>query len=521
MSEFYTYYDRSYGQIRVKGRKDGKPFVRHVPDFSPYLFVDTDKETDWKNVNGGNVAKVQFKSFKEATNYLKQFNGIDGFKIYGTKNYQHAYVVDQYRDIEYDGAKIKVFTLDIEVKADSFPKPEEAKYPIDCITIHDSIKNEYYCFSLYPFDTSDERLSGITVQHKQFSSEVDLLNGFVMMIAHMAPDIITGWNTEGFDIPYLCVRINKLLGESRLEMLSPFKDVKAKEVIDDFKNVRTSYDIVGIPNLDYLLLYKKHTFVTRESYRLDFIGEIEGVGRKTVYDADSLYELANTDTQTYQVYNIIDVNIVVELDRKLKLMDVTYALSYMAMSNYVDTLGTTAQWAKLVYTWLYKKNIVPNVYKEDGDFRDFVGGFVKDPKTGKYGWTVSFDYASLYPHLIMHQNLGPETFVARDVVMSVIKDMPEYAEYVKSGRFDMDVDAVSIQTCVDRKISEELLNMIKNLNLCMAPNGSFYQRNKKSFFNEIMGYAYSQRKVVKKEMLKYEQEEQDLLTEIKRRGLKV
>ena len=420
---------------------------------------------------------------------------------------------------EIRGCWVDVGTSSYMVKPE-FPKPAEAKFPIDLMTVYVNTEQTYYCFSLYDMDMSDERIKGLKVVHKKFGSEVELLAAFVEFWAANPPDNYTGWNTEGFDTPYLFYRIQKVLGETAVKRLSPFGLIDTDEITNEYGQTLAKVSIVGVPDLDYMRLYKKHTFITRESYRLDFIGEVEGVGRKVQHDEDSLFNLAERDPQTYQVYNIIDVDIVVNLDNKLKLLDVTYALSYLTMSNYVDTLGTTKQWQNAVYAHLLRKGQVPFVEQPKSAFRPFPGGFVKEPRPGKYKWVVSFDFASLYPHLIMHQNLGPETYVTWAEARAMLEQVGGFQSYVQHG-FIEDLGQVNIDSCVEQRVPKELLEAINALGLCMAPNGSLYRKHVKSFFSEMMNLCYAERKSVKKKMLELKQKMADVEAILKSRGVDV
>lgn len=505
---FYTFYKKRGKSILLREKQeDGKTKTLKINNFSPRLWIESDQKTDYKHIFGQYVEPLQFTDMNEANNHIKQYEGIEGYELYGTKNFPLDYVCQTYGKPEYDATKIRALTIDIEVKSpDEFPKPEEARHPIDCLNIHDNIKDTYYLFSLYDFDTSDKRLEGLKVLHRKFANEIELLQAFVHFWYQLDPDVYTGWNTKGFDTPYLHNRIEKLLGEDFVKKLSPFGLIYTKEKLDDHFNKQTEYEFVGVSDLDYIQLYKKHTFETRESYTLDYIGMIEGVGRKTEYEDDSLYDLSERDPQTYQVYNIQDSNIVVELDRKLKLLDVTYALSYMSLSNYVDTLGTTKQWENFVYSYLMlNKNTFPNVYKQNTNFREFPGAFVKEPRPGKYGWLASFDFASLYPHVVMQQNLGPETIIHTSQVIEALNSIPEYKEYA-NNQFLKDLSFVTMDNIINKNIPEKLLECLKELNLCLSPNGSMYRRDKQSFFNEMMNFVYKGRKKVKGEMKDKERE---------------
>lgn len=514
---FYTFYRRWGNTVLVREKQDDVDTKNVIVELEPTIWErDPSFESGYTDYYGTSLKPKSFSSAKDASQFLKSYKGVEGVSFCGTSDFALEEVCNRYGKIEYDKSKIRTLTLDIEVNADEFPNPEEAKYPVDLLTVHDNITDTYVCLSLYDFDSSDPMISHLNVVHKKFDSEHDLLVAFVQFWASMNADNFTGWNTEIFDIPYLYFRICKVLGETWAKKLSPFESVFVVETTVNFGNEVKKIDIVGMTDLDYISLYKKHRYLTRESYRLGFIAQAEGVGNKVAYSNHNLQDLARENPQLYQVYNIVDVELVVELDRKLKYLDITYALSYLTMSNYADTLGTTRLWTNAIYSYLYlDKKQIPPVFPNKELYREFPGGFVMEPKAGKYRWVVSFDFASLYPHLIMHQNLGPETWVSRsDFRQALMKSNDQDAiRYAKSSEFDCDIDAVSIDTCVNKEVSETLLHYAKTLNLCVTPNGSLYRRDFRSFLSEMMQFYYNQRKVVKKEMLALKQKKVDATTE--------
>ena len=231
-----------------------------------------------------------------------------------------------------------------------------------------------------------------------------MIQEFLVFWERNQPDIITGWNTEFFDIPYLCNRIKNICGEDEVNRLSPWKSVSSRDI---FKKGRTHqiYDIQGVANLDYLDLYKKFTYTSQESYRLDHIAYVELGERKDGNPHETFRDWYTKDYQSFIEYNITDVELVDKLEDKMGLIELLLTMAYDAKVNYVDVLGSVKYWDILIYNYLRGKNIVIPQKKKSQKSEKFEGAYVKDPQVGMHKWVMSFDLNSLYPHLIMQYNI--------------------------------------------------------------------------------------------------------------------
>ena len=303
-----------------------------------------------------------------------------------------------------------------------------------------------------------------------------LLAIFLTFWEKLDPDIVTGWNIEGFDIPYLVNRISKLLGEKEARRLSPFKWIKKKEMTK-FNRIETLYELVGIATLDYLHLYKKFTYSQQESYRLDHIAFVELGERKLDYsEMENLHQLYKLDYQKFIDYNIKDVELVDKIEDKMKLIEMALAIAYDAKVNYNDTFTQVTMWDVLIHNYLMSKNIVIPPKEETIKNSAFAGAYVKEPQVGMHDWVMSFDLNSLYPHLIMQYNISPETMVEDDWLV------------------DVKVDDI-----IDRKVDSHEHH-------AMAANGRYFRKDKQGFLPEMMERMYTERKSYKKKMLEAEAE---------------
>jgi len=299
-------------------------------------------------------------------------------------------------------------------------------------------------------------------------------------------DFTVGWNSEEFDMPYIVLRSMYLLSEKYVEkMLSPFNRIDVRTKLNKFKNEYVSVDIIGVPHLDYMLLYKKHVAEPRENYKLDFIAEHDTKRKKVEYDG-SLHDLYMNDYQKYGDYNVVDVFLINEIERVNGLLQLTYALMYYTLCNLEDTMGTVKIWEKLMAKYLYANNKAAIYYKPKRIKEDFEGGFVYDVKTGLKKGVVSFDLKSLYPHCEMQYNIGVETHVPYDLLPSELRELK---------------DNNTFQDLVDGTVDTSIL---KKHNLSMAGNFEFYRKDFQSSTAAIKREIYTDRSKNKKKMLESE-----------------
>jgi DNA polymerase elongation subunit (family B) len=247
-----------------------------------------------------------------------------------------------------------------------------------------------------------------------FSSEKDMLYGFLSFWKQVYPDIISGWNSEYFDAPYLVARISEVLGSKAASMLSPFGFVRQYTTTVMEKEVPV-VDIVGVAQLDYLALYKKFTYTNRESYKLDHIAYVELGMRKLDHSEYPTFKDFYTHgwDEKFVKYNQIDAHLIHELENKLKLIDLALMLAYTAKINYDEVFSPVNTWDALIHNYLWEKSIcIPN--KPHSMKTEYEGAYVKEPKKGKHKYVASFDATSLYPSIMQAWNMSPERLLRVD-----------------------------------------------------------------------------------------------------------
>ena len=468
---FYTNVQLVGNNFLVRGYENGKHFMTRE-SFSPTLFVPSKRKTKYKTLTGEPVEPIKPGSVRDCREFIKKYDGVQNFDVYGNDRYIYQYISEMYseEEVKFDINKIKLTTLDIEVKSENgFPDVESAAEEILLISIQDYNTKQIRTWGQGPFNNKQDN-----VIYKSFNSEYELLNAFInwWMIEDNTPEVITGWNIELYDIPYLSRRLERVLGEKLMKRLSPWGLVTEDEIyIAGRKNI--AYDVGGITQLDYLNLYKKFTYKAQESYRLDYIASVE-LGQKKLdhNEYDTFKDFYTKDWDKFVRYNIIDVELVDRLEDKMKLIELAITMAYDAKANYVDVFSQVRMWDTIIYNYLKKRNIVIPPKNRSNKNEKYAGAYVKEPIPGKYDWVVSFDLNSLYPHLIMQYNISPET--------------------LKDERHPT--------ASVDRILSEEL-NFELYQDSAVCPNGAMYRKDVRGFLPEIMEKIYKDRTVYKKKML--------------------
>ena len=469
MSNFYTNVIQWGNNILLREVKNGERVNTRIK-YAPTLFAPVEKPTKYKTLQGGYATPVKFDSMKEAKEWV-QMNSSQPDLVFGNTQYSYCYLSDHYRGmIDWNIDDMLIVTMDIEVQCENgFPSPKLAEEEMLCITIKNQQSKKIVVWGIGEFKTDREDVTYI-----QCESEVHLLKEFLVFWERHFPDVITGWNSEFFDLPYLCNRIKKLFGEDELKRLSPWGSVQPREVYQMGRTHQT-YSIQGIAALDYFDLYRKFTYTNQESYRLDHIAKVELGESKAGNPFDTFREWYQKDYQSFVEYNIQDVEIVDKLEDKLKLIELCLTMAYDAKVNFTDVLGTVRYWDILIYNYLREKHIVIPQKKKSDKVEKFVGAYVKDPQVGMHKWVMSFDLNSLYPHLIMQYNISPETLL----------------------------ESVNEKITVDKILDGKVKNTSQ---YSMTPNGAFFRKDKRGFLPELMEKIYEDRVKYKKLMLQLQQE---------------
>ena len=483
--KFYKNVEQVGNKILVRAHENGTD-VQYREDFKPSLFVSSNKEvTDYKSLDGRPLRRVMPGSIADCRNFVQQYADIDEFEIHGNTRYLYQYINEKYPgdEIKFDSSLIRVFTIDIETAAENgFPDIQSADQEILLISLRDSFTNRITVWGSKAFKNEDRQ-----VDYIHCDDETKLLHSFLGWWQENFPDVITGWNVQLFDIPYICRRMNRMLGDKYTKMLSPWKMVSDREIyIKGRKQI--AYDIPGISCLDYLELYKKFTYTNQESYRLDHIAFVELEQKKLDHsEFDTFKEFYTNDWHKFVEYNIHDVRLVDRLDDKMKLLELAFTMAYDAKVNFEDVYSQVRMWDAIIYNYLEKQKIAIPPKQNSHKDAQYAGAYVKEPIPGMYDWVVSFDLNSLYPHLIMQYNLSPETLLPR--------------------RSSVNVDMLLDKDFDTSDLAGETL----------CANGTHYTTKEQGFLPKLMEKIYQDRTIYKKKMLAAKQQyEQTPTIELKK-----
>lgn len=529
MTEFYTHFFPHKNHILVRGYDvAGKRFAKRVP-YKPYMFVE-DPNGQYNTLGSKTRArKVTFNNLFEGRKFVSQSKDVSGFKLWGLERFEYVYINDKYPTVDYNRKLLSISNIDIEVhsnkyhttpnrklkirkseqseatlydlekfknthqvfdeeqqqwvdissscyvKEGGFPHANQAEFPITAITVKN--KGKYYVFGCRPFKNPDPK----NIYYFKCKSEKDLLYRFIKIWIELDSDVVTGWNINGFDIPYLVNRITSVYNKDVAALLSPWKMIDKRTFTNTFGKEQVEFNLVGVAILDYLQLYKKFTYVQQQNYRLDTIAEIEiGENKLDYSEVHSLLQLYKTNFQKYIDYNIHDVNLVDRLDEKLKLIDLAFAVAYDVKINFQDVFTTVSPWDVAIHNHLLntKKTVIPQRESSSQDSTERVpGAHVKSPLRGLQKWIVSVDIVSDYPRNMMQWNISPETYVGK------IDNFPTVDQIVR-----------------DEKIPDP------GGDYAVAGNGCLYRKDVQGVLGELIGHLFDGRAEYKKQMIKYKNE---------------
>lgn len=472
---FYTNVVPYGDSIFVRGYSNGQQIKEKVTDFKPQVWIPSSKKEKWRTLNGNSVSPFVVGGIKETKAWIRAQADISNFAVYGDIQAEYQYINRYYTNLDYDFEQLEICNIDIETQCENgFPDIDQANEEINVIGMKFFKSGRKIVLGVGPYNKTP-----VGFEYFEFSDETSMLYRFLELWQDICPDIITGWNVKFFDVPYLFNRIRRIMGATVAKSLSPWGIVFPRETTL-MGRTQKSCNIYGVATLDYMELYKKFILTPRESYALGHIGTVELDLPKLDYkEHGNLHTLYRNDFTKFIDYNVRDIDIVTELENKLKLLELAASLAYGAHVNFEDVFFQVRMWDVIIYNYLYHRNIVIPPRKKI-DKEHIEGAFVKEPKPGFYSWVVSFDLTSLYPHLIMQYNISPEVMVER------IDDKSTVSDFLK------------------QKPKNDLMDGI-----CIAANGVAFRTDKKGFLPELMERMFEERALFKKKMIELKKELED------------
>jgi len=481
-----AYYEKEGGIIHCWDDEKGY----FTKKYRNYGYV-RDGNGSYESIYGERLKKINF------------WKNEDNLKLYESDvNEMTRFLIDEYGDSDEVSTGHTVLTFDIEVEMNSgLPDTDKAENTMTSVAFHDSATNDYYAYVLSEGEEINKTIKGAKV--RSFRSEEDMLIAFVNAWEEISPTIITGWNIDFFDVTYLYNRLKRVLGTSTANRLSPIRKVH-------WNKYRKRYIIAGVSALDYIALFKNFTYTEYPNYRLDTIAKLE-LGRGKIEYEGNLDQLFRDDIEKFVEYNLVDVELVVDMDKKLQFIDLARAICHAGHVFYEDFLFSSKWLEGAILTFLRRSGrVAPNkpqrMFKNadgsDGEGK-FIGAYVKQPKPGLYKWVYDLDLTSLYPSIIMSINISPETKIGK------VKNYS--AEESMKGNIES-YSIIDNNGSESKPVSKEhFTNFIEQQKLSIASNGVLYSQNRVGIIPEILNVWFDKRVEYKDLMKKYGKEGNDEL----------
>ena len=501
MTEFYTFFGGTWNEVLVSGYSNGKKFHRRVP-YTPFLFVPG--KGDYRTIKGKSLDRVDFDSMQEARDFIKRYSEVANFSVFGFTNFPYVYIYENFKNQEVDKSLIKVGNFDIETDSQNgYGNTQLADREIITITLKQLGDKVIHTLGYKDYEIKEPELLEMKMQgykfiHHKCANERELLLTFISLWKDYAFDAVTGWNIEGFDIPYIIKRIIITLSEAHAKELSPF-GILNKRSIEMYGKEQDLFDIVGIATLDYMQVYKKFSFTNEESYSLNYIsGKVLNATKLDYSEYKTLARLYNENYNKFLDYNVIDVWRVEQINNYLDYLDLVYTIAYYAQVNYVDSFTTVRVWDVMIHNYLLDQNIAIPGGTSESKLGQIAGGFVKEPQIGKHAAAMSFDFTSLYPKLIEMLNISPDTLMGSfDPIKTEMSG--SYSGILPPGPSKI----------LNGELDQYRQDMIDN-NVCISGRGNVFTRDKQGFIPALMSDLFKQRK----QYTVLEEEQDELLAKI-------
>lgn len=467
---FYTNVKQLGNNIYVRGYEDGVSFKDKV-EYRPTLYLRSPEKTKYKTLQGEYLKPINPGNIWETRKFIEQYKDVDNFQIYGDISPVNQYISDNYpeENIEFDINKIKIYIIDIETTSTyGFPNVEEVREEILLITIQDFATKKTYTWGSRPFTETVENNTYV-----ECSNEIELLERFIQFWESDYPEIISGFNCEFFDIPYLLRRIATVMSESDAKRLSVWKNIRERKVrVEKTNREEYVYDIAGLSCLDFISLFKKFSGIKLENNRLETVAqEVLGETKLDHSQYETFSEFYTNDFNTFTRYNIKDCELVSKLEESLGLIGLALAMAFDTRVNFEDVFFQSRMWDSIIYNFLKRNNIcIPQREETTLKTEKFKGAYVKDTQVGKFNYIVTYDINSLYPSIIRTFNISPETLVQQR----------------------------NLKVSVDSILTEEFTN---DTDHSVCANGSMYTKSFQGFLPKLMEKLYNDRVIYKKMML--------------------
>ena len=498
-NKFYTNFATHKGKLYLREWDKNREQSYKLP-ITPSLYYVVEKESEHKSIYGANLAKLDFSNGFEAKEWLQQYENQKS-NIFGYSHYEYVMINEMYPGnmIDYvDLNQLMIGYVDIEHEVEG--RNATVENPTEKINlISYGRKGRGYKGDIICWGWGNATVKSKDSTYIKVNSESELLMAFLNEWRKDYPNAISGWFSSSFDLVYIINRMKMILGEDLTKTLSPFNIINQKMVKMRFGTENLQYQLLGIDNLDYMELYRKFQQKQRESYKLDYIAEIELKDNKIAFDG-TFKDFYDNHYQTFVEYNIHDVRLVMKLEDKLGYLAQAYNMAYQAKANACDVFGTVRIWDVLIANRLASRNIhVPYYSPPSESGESYGGGFVKDPLVGMYEYMASVDATSLYPSNMRAKNTSPETLLNPALFIRITPDDVLYKT----------------------DLYKEAIKTARENNAVLAPNGAMFSKEKQGIIPELAEYFFNQRVIEKNKGKQYAKACEDIERILKSRGSKV
>lgn len=494
MASFYSNFFLRGKNLFVRRIDNGVRSQIKVPVHPKLYSPDTRNaypNTPHRDIFGNKLVELPFDTPSDARDFIRQYDDIEGFQVYGFNRYEYVKIDEMFPGIidpnEQVMSQLNIGIVDIETKiGQTFARPDNAHQEINAISFMvngGTIKT----WSIYNVLNHEPGTIHVCCR-----DEEHLLKLFVMEWQAANLDIISGWNSSNFDLPYIVKRIEMVLSADYAKNLSPWGLYEFYTETTKYGAEQLRVRIEGIADLDLLELYRKFVLKKQESYSLDYIAGVDLKDKKTPYEG-TLKDLYQNDPELFIKYNQHDVRLVWKINAKRKLIENAIMIAYVAKVNFEDAYSTSRPWDAIIGNRLRHDNIHVPCSGGGSKSEKFEGAFVKDPIIGYHQWVMAFDLTSLYPSLMRQYNISPETILDK--------------------RFPIRPDDIRLKTDAFKAAAAYAMEH----NATLTANGTLYSKDKKGFIPELVGEMFDRRKAAKDEQKEWENLGEAAKKELERR----
>jgi DNA polymerase elongation subunit (family B) len=478
-----VYYDSRSQSIHLWTWDEKGNRIKLESSYEPYLYVESTQGTDAISIYNTPLRKIKFANQFEKNKFT---NETPIKRIFHDLSCDQEFLLSTFKnDVDkpnFGQFPLKIYFFDIETySTEGFPDPKIAPDTINLFTIYNSLDKKYYTWGLQPYNTPDP-----DVVYYHCKNELNLLERILEFWENDPPDMVVGWNSESFDIPYIINRLINLLGDDQAKRLSPVNNIYLRENAgtNKFGQSIDRWYIRGVSLVDYMEVYKTFARGDRESYSLGYIGQYELGESKVNIGSTNLSTLADTDWNKFVEYNIQDVRLLVKLDESLKYLGLIRNVSYKGFIPFDKSLGKVAMITGAIAHQAAKDGMVIPTFKNENVKSEYEGGFVQEPERGLSNSVVSYDANSLYPNTIISLNVSPETKIGRIIS-------------IENGSYNLKLVNNKIVTLDEEKFNR----LVSKESLSVSKFNILYTQKFKGVVPKFIDYLYKERVNAKDEMI--------------------